>query len=240
MKDTEEFAAAHGLKWVQVEIYHAEVTALVSSEDAQGATAALAKLRAVLSPSRRMDLAYFRYQEAGVLMLQGRVREAAEAARRCGEDRARERPARDADPALPRARGAVPRPPAARCRKRSRSTTRRSRSRPEPTSATSSSTRGSCMRTACSSAGDREARRPRMRELLAAVPRLGLLRLPAPAGRRALAAARARARGRHRARLRAHADPQAQARAAGSRSRRLAVAGRAAHVRRVLDRRATA
>jgi DNA-binding SARP family transcriptional activator len=77
MKDTEEFAAAHGLKWVQVEIYHAEVTALVSSEDAAGAAAALSKLRAVLSPSRRMDLAYFRYQEAGVLMLQGRVREAA-------------------------------------------------------------------------------------------------------------------------------------------------------------------
>ena len=80
MKDTEEFAAAHGLKWVQVEIYHAEVTALVSSEDAEGAAAALAKLRAVLSPSRRMDLAYFRYQEAGVLMLQGRVRDAAAAA----------------------------------------------------------------------------------------------------------------------------------------------------------------
>jgi ATP/maltotriose-dependent transcriptional regulator MalT/DNA-binding SARP family transcriptional activator len=80
MKDTEEFAAAHGLKWVQVEIYHAEVTALVSSEDVQGAAEALAKLRAVLSPSRRMDLAYFRYQEAGVLMLQGRVREAADAA----------------------------------------------------------------------------------------------------------------------------------------------------------------
>ena len=80
MKESEEYAAAHGLKWAQVEIYHAEVTALVSSEDAAGAAAALAKLRAVLSPSRRMDLAYFRYQEAGVLMLQGRVREAAAAA----------------------------------------------------------------------------------------------------------------------------------------------------------------
>jgi LuxR family maltose regulon positive regulatory protein len=80
MKESEAYAAAHGLKWAQVEIYHAEVTALVSSEDAAGAAAALAKLRAVLSPSRRMDLAYFRYQEAGVLMLQGRVREAAAAA----------------------------------------------------------------------------------------------------------------------------------------------------------------
>jgi ATP/maltotriose-dependent transcriptional regulator MalT/DNA-binding SARP family transcriptional activator len=80
MKDTEEFAAKHGLKWVQVEIYHAEVTALVSSEDVEGAAAALAKLRAVLSPSRRMDLAYFRYQESGVLMLQGRARDAAASA----------------------------------------------------------------------------------------------------------------------------------------------------------------
>ncbi|MEO8507348.1 MAG: BTAD domain-containing putative transcriptional regulator [Betaproteobacteria bacterium] len=80
MKDTEEFATTHGLKWVQVEIYHAEVTALVSSEDAAGAAAALAKLRAVLNPTRKMDLAYFHYQEAGVLMLQGRVRDAAMAA----------------------------------------------------------------------------------------------------------------------------------------------------------------
>ena len=60
--------------------YHAEVTALVSSEDIAGAAAALAKLRGVLNPSRRMDLAYFRYQEAGVLMLEGRVRDAAAAA----------------------------------------------------------------------------------------------------------------------------------------------------------------
>ncbi len=80
MKETEALAEAHGLKWVQVEIYHAEVTALISSEDVQGASAALAKLRAVLSPTRRMDHAYFKYQETGVLMLQGRVRDAAAAA----------------------------------------------------------------------------------------------------------------------------------------------------------------
>ncbi len=80
MKDTEEFAAAHGLKWVQVEIYHAEVTALVSSEDVAGAAAALGKLKSVLNPARRMDMAYFHYQEAGVLMLQDRVRDAAAAA----------------------------------------------------------------------------------------------------------------------------------------------------------------
>jgi LuxR family transcriptional regulator, maltose regulon positive regulatory protein len=80
MTETEAFAAAHGLKWVQVEIYHAEVTALVSSHDVEGATEALARLRAVLNPSRRMDLAYFHYQEAGVLMLQGRVGDAVRAA----------------------------------------------------------------------------------------------------------------------------------------------------------------
>jgi len=85
MKETESLAAAHGLKWVQVEIYHAEVTALISSEDVQGATAALAKLRAVLSPTRRMDHAYFKYQETGVLMLQGRVRDAAAAAQEAVE-----------------------------------------------------------------------------------------------------------------------------------------------------------
>ncbi len=80
MTETEEFAAAHGLKWVQVEIYHAEVTALVSSEDAAGAAAGLAKLKSVLNPTRRMDLAYFHYQEAGVLLLQNRPRDAANAA----------------------------------------------------------------------------------------------------------------------------------------------------------------
>ena len=80
MKDTEAFAAAHGLKWVQFEIYHAEVTALAASDDAAAAAAALAKLRTVLDPARRMDVAYFRFQETGVLMLQDRPREAAAAA----------------------------------------------------------------------------------------------------------------------------------------------------------------
>ena len=77
MKETEAFAAADGLRWVQFEIYHAEVTALASSDDAAGAAAALARLRSVLDPSRRMDVAYFRFQEAGVLLLQDRAREAA-------------------------------------------------------------------------------------------------------------------------------------------------------------------
>ncbi len=80
MADTEALAVAHGFKWMQVEIYHAEVTALISREEVPAATAALAKLRGVLSPTRRMDHAYFKYQEAGVLLLQGRMREAASAA----------------------------------------------------------------------------------------------------------------------------------------------------------------
>jgi ATP/maltotriose-dependent transcriptional regulator MalT/DNA-binding SARP family transcriptional activator len=80
MKETAAFAAADGLKWVQFEIYHAEVTALASSDDVAGAVAALAKLRQVLDPARRMDVAYFRFQESGVLLLQDRAREAAVAA----------------------------------------------------------------------------------------------------------------------------------------------------------------
>ena len=80
MTDTEALAAAHGFKWMQVEIYHAEVTSLISSEDLAGAIAALEKLRCALSPTRRMDHAYFKYQESGVLTMQGRMRDAATAA----------------------------------------------------------------------------------------------------------------------------------------------------------------
>ena len=76
-----------------------------------GAAAALVKLRQVLDPARRMDVAYFRFQEAGVLLLQERAREAAVAARRCRGHRAGERAASAADPALPRAPRAVPSAP---------------------------------------------------------------------------------------------------------------------------------
>ncbi len=80
MEETEALATEHGLGWVQVEIHHAEVTALVSSGDVDAAAAALGKLRAAVNPTRRMDVAYLRLQEAGVLLLQGRPREAAAAA----------------------------------------------------------------------------------------------------------------------------------------------------------------
>jgi DNA-binding SARP family transcriptional activator len=78
--EAEAIAREHGLKSVLFEIYYAEVTPLVSSRDADGAAAALQKLRGVLNPARRMDVAYFRFQESYVHALQGRMREAAEAA----------------------------------------------------------------------------------------------------------------------------------------------------------------
>src|SRR4029077_11181778 len=45
-----------------------------------GAVRALEKLRSVLNPARRMDLAYFRFQESTVRGLEGRYAEAARAA----------------------------------------------------------------------------------------------------------------------------------------------------------------
>ncbi len=96
MKDTEEFAATHGLKWVQVEIYHAEVTALVSSEDAAGGAGEAARRpepdaqdgpRVLPLPgSRRADAAG------------PRARRRKGGGRRRG-DRPRQRATRDADPA---------------------------------------------------------------------------------------------------------------------------------------------
>ena len=112
MKDTEEFAAAHGLKWVQVEIYHAEVTALVSSEDAEGAAAALAKLRAVLEPVAAHGPRVLPLPGSGRADAAGTRARRSRGRGRRGRDRARERAAGDADPALPRAHCAVPRAPA--------------------------------------------------------------------------------------------------------------------------------
>lgn len=80
MEEIEHFAAEHGLDWARVEIHHAKVTALVSSGDVAGAAAAFEQLRAVVSPSRTMDVAYMHYQEAGVRLLQQRPRDAATAA----------------------------------------------------------------------------------------------------------------------------------------------------------------
>ena len=80
MDEAEAIARDNGLRSVLFEIYYAEVTPAVSSRDVEGAAAALEKLRTVLNPARRMDLAYFRFQESNVRALQGRVREAVEAA----------------------------------------------------------------------------------------------------------------------------------------------------------------
>jgi ATP/maltotriose-dependent transcriptional regulator MalT len=80
MDEAEAIAREHGLKSVLFEIYYAEVTPLVSSRDVPAAAAALQKLRGVLNPTRRMDVAYFRFQESHVCALQGRLRDAVEAA----------------------------------------------------------------------------------------------------------------------------------------------------------------
>jgi ATP/maltotriose-dependent transcriptional regulator MalT/DNA-binding SARP family transcriptional activator len=80
MDEAETIARDHGLRSILFEIYYAEVTPLVSSRDAEGTSAALRKLRSVLNPSRRMDLAYFRFQESHVCALEGRLPEAVRAA----------------------------------------------------------------------------------------------------------------------------------------------------------------
>ena len=80
MEETEAIAREHGLNSVLFECYHAELTTLISARDAAGAAAALERLRSVLQPSRRMDVAYFRNQEAGVRMLEHRHAEAVAAA----------------------------------------------------------------------------------------------------------------------------------------------------------------
>ena len=203
MKETEAFAAAHGLKWVQVEIYHAEVTALVSSEDAAGAAAALAKLRAVLNPTRRMDLAYFRYQEAGVLLLQDRARDAADAAAEAvAIGRESGLPAMQIPHFLVRQ---------ALCLVRLREIAQALALYREAVALATGPDRRNfefherLLRAHLElSARRRGRRRSRtLRALLRRVPRIGLLRLPAPARRGADAGAGARARARHRARLRA-------------------------------------
>lgn len=81
MAEAEAIAKEHGLVSVLFEIYHADVSAASAARDVVGARAALETLRAVLRPARRMDVAYFRHQEAAVLLISGRAREAAEASR---------------------------------------------------------------------------------------------------------------------------------------------------------------
>ena len=81
MDDAEAIAVEHGLRRVLFEIYYAEVAPVASSRDVQGSLAALDKLRTVLNPARRMDVAYFKFQESTVRMLEGRADDAVAAAR---------------------------------------------------------------------------------------------------------------------------------------------------------------
>ncbi len=78
--DAEAIAKEHGLKSVLFEIYHAQLTPAIASRDVEGALAVFEKLRSALNPARRMDVAYFKFQESQVLPLVGRSREAVAAA----------------------------------------------------------------------------------------------------------------------------------------------------------------
>jgi ATP/maltotriose-dependent transcriptional regulator MalT/DNA-binding SARP family transcriptional activator len=80
MAEAEVIAREHGLRSVLFEIYYAEVGPIASSRDVPAAVAALEKLRGVLNPARRMDVAYFKFQESTVRMLEGRTRDAVRSA----------------------------------------------------------------------------------------------------------------------------------------------------------------
>jgi ATP/maltotriose-dependent transcriptional regulator MalT/DNA-binding SARP family transcriptional activator len=80
MDEAEAIAREHGLRSVLFEIYYAEVAPVVSSRDVAGSIAALDKLRTVLNPARRMDVAYFKFQESTVRALEGRAADALAAA----------------------------------------------------------------------------------------------------------------------------------------------------------------
>lgn len=79
MAEAEAIAREHGLGSILFEIYHADVSAASAARDVAGTHAALERLRSVLDPARRMDVAYFRHQEAAYLLLSGRPAEAADA-----------------------------------------------------------------------------------------------------------------------------------------------------------------
>ena len=80
MDEAEAIAREHGLRSMLYEIYHAEIAPLVAIQDAAAAVAALEKLRSVMNPARRMELAYFRFQESTVRSLEGRTQDALRAA----------------------------------------------------------------------------------------------------------------------------------------------------------------
>jgi len=80
MDEAEVIARENGLRSLLFEIYYAEVAPVASTHDVAASIAALDKLRSVLNPSRRMDVAYFKFQESTVRMVEGRTQEAAAAA----------------------------------------------------------------------------------------------------------------------------------------------------------------
>jgi ATP/maltotriose-dependent transcriptional regulator MalT/DNA-binding SARP family transcriptional activator len=80
MAEAAAIATENRLGSLLFEICYAEVAPLASQHDVPGAVAALERLRGVLNASRRMDVAYFKFQESTVRMVEGRVREAAAAA----------------------------------------------------------------------------------------------------------------------------------------------------------------
>jgi DNA-binding SARP family transcriptional activator len=80
MEEAETIAREHGLRSFLFEIYYAEVAPVVSSRDVAASVAALEKLRTVLNPLRRMDVAYFRFAESTVRMLEQRADDAVRAA----------------------------------------------------------------------------------------------------------------------------------------------------------------
>jgi len=85
MAEAESIAREHGLSSILFEIYHADVSAASAARDVPGTQVALERLRSVLNPARRMDVAYFRHQEAAFLLLAGRASEAADASREAVE-----------------------------------------------------------------------------------------------------------------------------------------------------------
>jgi DNA-binding SARP family transcriptional activator len=80
MEEAEAIARENGLRSLLFEILYAKVTPAAASHDVPGAVAALEELRTVLNPSRRMDVAYFKFQESIVRGAEGRVRDAEAAA----------------------------------------------------------------------------------------------------------------------------------------------------------------
>jgi DNA-binding SARP family transcriptional activator len=80
MDQAETIAREHGLRSVLFEIYYGEVAPIVSSRDVAASVAALDKLRTVLNPARRMDVAYFKFQESTVRALERRTADALRAA----------------------------------------------------------------------------------------------------------------------------------------------------------------